>query len=761
LIAAAAGVVIGGVLASTLASHAIVGSDAQRSHQAFVSSAAEIALTMQKSIQHEQDLTVSASAFVVGNDNAAQTQFRQWTTAVHAFDRYPELQAIGEIELVSAAGLPAFTARVHGSSAAPLPITPPGIRPYYCLEVLSAARPGQSTLPIGVDYCRTVAGPLLIGSRDSGVPSYIPFTVGSTTTLAVGTPIYSQGVTPQTVSARRATFLGWTGAQFDPDVLLHQALLGHPDEAVSFHFHEGSYTATFHAGSVHGSGQSATVDLTPSWTVTTSAPPFSGGLLAHQNATIVLLGGLALSLMLGVLIFVMGSSRSRALALVNSRTDELHFLAYHDALTGLPNRALILDRLAQMMARTQRQGGPVTVLLVNVDAFRDVNDTMGHDVGDDILIELGRRLSAGLRKSDSVGRLAGDEFVILVEGGLADDAPDELAGRVLELTAPPFAATGDSRGIDVAVSIGIALGSRAQPEDLLRDAGIALCHAKTDGPRAVVFSTAMHDDVDHRRSLELSLHGALAAGEFFVLYQPTVDLTTQRFTGAEALLRWNHRDRGVVGPDEFIPLLEANGLIVPVGAWVLEEACRQGARWADQGHPLMMSVNVSARQLEGSQLVDDVTAALASSGLDPGLLILELTETALMRDVQTTVDQLLLLKEHGVRIAIDDFGTGYSSLAYLSQFPIDVLKIDQSFVSGLTDRPEAAAIVHTLVQLGKLLGLETTAEGIETHDQWKMLQDEDVDNGQGYLFARPQSAAAIDLLLNVVGGAVDHALLLR
>ena len=464
------------------------------------------------------------------------------------------------------------------------------------------------------------------------------------------------------------------------------------------------------------------MDLTQSWTVTTSAPPFSDGFLAHQNATIVLLGGLALSLMLGALIFVMGTSRSRALALVHSRTDELHFLAYHDALTGLPNRALILDRLTQMMARTQRQGGLVTALLVNVDAFRDINDTMGHGVGDDILIELGRRLSAGLRKSDSVGRLAGDEFVILVEGGLAEDAPGELAERVLELTAPPFVATGDSGGIEVAVSIGIALGSRAQPEDLLRDAGIALCHAKTDGSRAVVFSTAMHDDVDHRRSLELSLHSALAAGEFFVLYQPTVDLTTQRFTGAEALLRWNHGDRGVVGPDEFIPLLEANGLIVPVGAWVLQEACRQGARWADQGRPLMMSVNVSAVQLEGSQLVDDVTAALAASGLDPGLLILELTETALMRDVQTTVDQLLLLKEHGVRIAIDDFGTGYSSLAYLSQFPIDVLKIDQSFVSGLTDRPKAAAIVHTLVQLGKLLGLETTAEGIETHEQWEMLQ---------------------------------------
>jgi len=760
-VAAAVGAVVIGVVGSAFASHAIVRSDAQRSHQAFVSSATEIALTIQKSIQHEQDLTVGASAFVVGDDHATQAQFRQWTAAVHAFDRYPELRAIGEIVLVPVSGLTAFAGRVDPGPApvtgsGGLPITPPGIRPYYCLEAISAARAGQKTLPLGTDFCRTVAGPLLIESRDSGIPSYIPFTVGATTTLAVGTPIYSQGATPATIGARRATFLGWTGAQFDPYVLLRQALLGHPDEAVSFHFHEGAYAAAFRVGSAAHSGQSVTVPLTSSWSVTTTAPPFDGGLLAHQNSTIVLVGSSALSLLIGVLILALATGRSRALALVSRRTDELHFLAYHDALTGLPNRTLILDRLGQMMARTQRQGGPVTVMLVDVDAFRDINDTMGHDAGDDLLVELGRRLSDGLRTSDSVGRLAGDEFVILVDGSPSDGGSDELARRVIDLLAPPFMVTADGPGTAVAVSIGIALGSRGQPEDLLRDAGIALCHAKADGsPQAVAFCPAMHDDVDRRRSLDISLHGALAAGEFFLAYQPTVDLTTQTFTGAEALLRWNHRDRGVVGPNEFIPLLEANGLIVPVGTWVLGEACRQGARWAAEGHPLMMSVNVSARQLEGSQLVDDVAAALAVSGLDPGLLILELTETALMRDVKTTVDQLLLLKKNGVRIAIDDFGTGYSSLAYLSQFPIDVLKIDQSFVSGLTDRPEGAAIVHTLVQLGKLLGLEITAEGIETHDQWKMLQDEGVDNGQGYLFARPQSTAAIDRLLDIAEGVED------
>ena len=478
-------------------------------------------------------------------------------------------------------------------------------------------------------------------------------------------------------------------------------------------------------------------------------------LLAHQSPVPLLVGGLAFSLLFGASICTLGMSRSRAVALARLRTHELLVSARFDGLTGLPNRTMVVDRLAEMTARTQRQGGSVTVLLVDINAFRDVNDTLGRAAGDDLICQLGARLANGLRKSDLIGRLGGDEFIVLVDGSGPGDEPDVLAERVAELLATPFAVGPDGSATAIGVSIGIAVGGDAQPESLLRDASIALCQAKSsDSPDAVVFASAILDDIDSPHNLSLNLRDALPAGEFFLLYQPTVDLVTRSFTGAEALLRWNRPDRGVVGPDKFIPLLEANGLIVPVGAWVLAEACRQGARWVDAGHPLMMSVNVSARQLEGSQLVEDVTAALADSGLDPGLLILELTETALMRDVQTTVEQLLLLKERGVRIAIDDFGTGYSSLAYLSQLPIDVLKIDQSFVADLTETPGAKAIVHTLVQLGKLLGLETTAEGIETHDQLMMLQSEDVDNGQGFLFARPQAAATIDLLLSAGHGQV-------
>jgi EAL domain-containing protein (putative c-di-GMP-specific phosphodiesterase class I) len=251
---------------------------------------------------------------------------------------------------------------------------------------------------------------------------------------------------------------------------------------------------------------------------------------------------------------------------------------------------------------------------------------------------------------------------------------------------------------------------------------------------------------DHRH-LDVDLHDALELGQFFLLYQPTIDLQTNAFTGVEALLRWQHPERGVVQPDDFIPALEASGLIVSVGAWVLEEACRQGALWQAEGHRFTVSVNVSARQLERDRIVDDVHNSLQTSGFAPEMLVLELTETTLMDDVDETITRLGLLKALGVRIAVDDFGTGYSSLSYLRKFPIDILKIDRAFVSGIADSAESSALVHTLVQLGKVLNLETIAEGVEDDDQRLRLQAENVDTGQGFLFARPLDVAAINRFL--------------
>ena len=463
-----------------------------------------------------------------------------------------------------------------------------------------------------------------------------------------------------------------------------------------------------------------------------------GDVFANANAAAILFGGVLISLLLGLLIYVLATSRRRALVLVRDRTDELRHQALHDPLTGLPNRALILDRLEQMLSRGRREHLPVAALFLDLDAFKDINDTLGHAVGDELLVAVGARMTSVLRQGDTVGRLGGDEFVVLAEGASLDKGSMAVADRILDVLSASFDVPGSEVPLSVTASIGIAEGDRPSPGRLLQDADIALYQAKATGKaRAVRFSPAMRDVVDGHRHLEVDLQGALEDKQFFLVYQPTVDLATGAFTGVEALLRWRHPDRGIVMPDEFIPALESSGLIVPVGAWVLLEACRQCVAWSRMGHPLVMSVNVSARQVERDRIVEDVRLALTYSGLDPTMLVLELTETALMGNVHASMARLRLLKSLGLRIAIDDFGTGYSSLAYLRQFPVDILKIDQTFVAGIGKSSESAALVHTLVQLGKGLGLETVAEGIETDGQRLLLISEGVDIGQGYLFARP------------------------
>jgi diguanylate cyclase (GGDEF)-like protein len=455
-----------------------------------------------------------------------------------------------------------------------------------------------------------------------------------------------------------------------------------------------------------------------------------------------------LSILVGLVLYELGTSRARAVSLVHERTEQLRHQALHDSLTGLPNRALILDRIGQMLARGRRQHTQVAALFLDLDNFKDINDSLGHRAGDELLAAVGARLSNALRGGDTVGRLGGDEFVILAEGDSLTAGAEAVAERILDVLATPFEITGSDIPLVVTASIGFAVGDRSTPEELLQDADIALYQAKAAGKRcAVSFSPSMQKAVDDHRHLEVDLQNALAAEQYFLVYQPTVDLSTGDFTGVEALLRWRHPERGVLQPDEFIPTLESSDLIVPVGAWVLQAACRQGATWRDQGYRFTVSVNVSARQLERDRIVDDVHGALSVSGLDPSMLILEVTESALLHDVEGTIARFERLKALGVRIAVDDFGTGYSSLAYLRQFPIDVLKIDRAFVSGIADTTESAALVHTLVQLGKVLGLETIAEGIETDDQRTRLKAEEVDTGQGFLFARPLQVEDLDRLL--------------
>jgi diguanylate cyclase (GGDEF)-like protein len=396
-------------------------------------------------------------------------------------------------------------------------------------------------------------------------------------------------------------------------------------------------------------------------------------------------------------------------------------------------------------------------LFVDIDGFKQINDRLGHESGDEILRQVGARLDTVLRDSDTVGRLGGDEFVMLVDPLGLDAAPELVAERILDVLRQPIALSRKSgETVSLTASVGVATGRPASAEDLMQDADVALCKAKAAGKNGYVkFESAMQTAAQDRIHLEMDLADALDAGQFFLVYQPMLDLESERVVGVEALLRWRHPTSGVIPPDAFIPIAEDNGLIVPIGRWVLERACAQSAAWRRQGYPLNISVNVSARQLERGEFVEEVRAALSDTALDPAALTLEITETALMRNPDDTACLLAELKALDVRIAVDDFGTGYSSLAYLRQFPVDSLKIDRTFITGLALSSEAHALTHTLIQLGKALGLETLAEGVESHSQVRELQREGCDLAQGYLFARPLAPEALEQFLRDEGHAAS------
>ncbi len=437
---------------------------------------------------------------------------------------------------------------------------------------------------------------------------------------------------------------------------------------------------------------------------------------------------------------------------------ELTRQAFEDSLTGLPNRALLGDRMNQAIARNLRSGGRVELLLVDLDNFKTVNDTLGHIAGDGLIRAVAERMAGCIRPCDTLARLGGDEFAVLVEG-LDDLELAAFAERLLETIRLPVRV--GHRDLVTTASIGIAsakitdTSSEADTHELLRDADLAMYAAKTAGrDRYVVFDESMYADAVHEAESRVRLEQALAAGEFVVHYQPIVDLPSGRLIGVEALVRWQHPERGMLGPDTFIGLAEQTGLIVPLGHWVLAESCRQAATWhrdVPGAERLRVSVNLSARQFQHTDLVADVAAVLRDSGIDPGRVVLEITESLLMRDTDATICTLHELRDLGVHIAIDDFGTGYSSLSYLRRFPIDILKIDKAFIDGIATDPDDATLAEAVVQLGRALRLQTVAEGIEHVDQHSVLSALGCTYGQGYLFAKPAGSAQIEALLRQSG----------
>jgi diguanylate cyclase (GGDEF)-like protein len=746
--------IVAGTIGSIVAANGTVRSSNLKSQKAFIASSAEIAATLKLAILHEDDLVQGTKAFVLDNPQAPQARFLEWTENDRVLARYPELEGLGEAKIISAAQLPAFVAAADAATASastasvPLKIIPAGNRAYYCFVTIGIARNASDNFPPGYDFCAGSGAATFLAARDSGQNQLLPFDGDKNASLSLEAPIYSGGSVPKTIKAREETLVGWVGMSLKPNVLLATALEGYPNSAVSFRYGGGSSPVVFHSGIIPPHAQTTTINIHDGWTVQTFGSVGSGALVDNATALALLFGGILLSLLLGALIYALGTGRARATTMVRERTEELQFQALHDPLTGLPNRALILDRIELMLARSRRNHFPAIAMFLDLDDFKDINDTLGHQAGDQLLVAVGARLASTLRDGDTVGRLGGDEFVLLIEGTSLAAGAQAVADRILEVLHSPFEIEESDLPLSISASIGVATGDRVTPPELLRDADIALYRAKAAGKRcAVVFAPAMQAAAKDHRHLGVALHNALDASQFFLLYQPIIDLQSGAFRGVEALLRWRHPERGVVTPDNFIPALEASGLIVPVGAWVLNEACRQGAIWHAQGHRFSVSVNVSAHQLGRDRIIDDVQSALSVSGFDPAKLVLELTETMLINDVDETMIRLGLLKALGIRLAIDDFGTGYSSLSYLRQFPIDILKIDRSFVSGMTDSAESEALVHTLVQLAKALGLKTIAEGVEDEHQREQLMREEVDAAQGFLFSRPLDADGVSQFL--------------
>lgn len=428
-----------------------------------------------------------------------------------------------------------------------------------------------------------------------------------------------------------------------------------------------------------------------------------------------------------------------------SLENQLTHQALHDPLTKLANRALFRDRVEHALDRAVRKRAPLAVMFLDLDNFKSVNDSLGHAAGDELLVSVTERLQSCLRTTDTPARLGGDEFAVLVEDIERTEDAVCVAERIRSLISAPFSISGTE--IFVSTSIGIATTATAleSPEELLRNADVAMYTAKSNGKnRYSIFKSEMRDSLLKRVRLEADMRYGINHKEFEVFYQPIVELHSEQIIGMEALVRWNHPKTGLISPADFIPLAEETGLIVPLGQWILEQACMQAAKWQTEfgfGQRLSITVNIAGRQFQEENLWQTVEAALANSGLPPNSLILEITESTMLLNTETTIKKLTALKNLGIRLAIDDFGTGYSSLSYLQRFPVDILKIDKSFVDKISLSKEGAAVTRAIITMSDTLHLTTIAEGVESPVQQNELKNLGCEMGQGFHFAKPLRSA--------------------
>jgi len=729
--------VVLGAVGSVIGARSIASSTTNRDQKAFNATSQDVASSLKVSIQHVQDLIESTESFLIGNPDATKVQFNQWAARVGVLHRYGDVISVGIIDYVPLARLASFEAAQARRQGTPFTLEPTGRRPFYCFATVGIDRTKSPIIPKDFDVCDNPLGTEITAVRTSGKSAVLPYTENGVKVFGLETPEFSGGVVPRTVAQREAQFVDVIGVLLVPHTFLATALVNHSDVAVALHYGGASSSLVFTSGDRDAGGLTSVVSLRDGWTLRTFGQPLGLGLFHSEGALLLLFGGILFSLLLGALIFALGTGRARSMLLVRDRTAQLQHQALHDTLTGLPNRALIVDRITQLLERNRRNSTVGAALFVDLDDFKSVNDSLGHEAGDHLLELVAWRMKNALRGADTIGRMGGDEFVVLIDGDAPHVAPAVVAQRLLDLMHQPFVLKGALMPIYVNISIGVAVGDRRSASDLLRDADVALYEAKGAGKNQYAFfDSTMASESGRRISLEFDLRSALADDEFHLVYQPIYRAEDLTIVAVEALLRWRHPTEGVIQPDEFIPILESTGKIREVGAWVLRQACTQISTWRAKGYAIGVSVNVSARQFDSDLIVEQIRDATLQWDCADALLI-EVTETALMRNVDATIRRLGKIKGLGVGVAIDDFGTGYCSLSYLQQFPIDYIKIDQSFVATLATSDESTALVKTFITLSNDLGFKTIAEGVETVEQLDILRAIGVTKVQGFLFSRP------------------------
>ncbi len=764
-----------------------------RVSQAFASESTAIGSVATADIQRMDDLTIGARAKIVSDSVVTNAQFASWYQSVDARRRYPGALGFGYMEVVRAGRLGEYVSAVRADPIPgikfqqPFKLFPTGRRPSYCLIRLGIAGEINRLVPggYGFDLCAIPGFGALQSSRDLGQFTTLVVTlVSGKRVLVVSAPVYRGGGTPATVSERRSKIRGWVTGVFDIRSVLGAAVAGAKDVRLSVEWagaagsgavpkRTSSTVSRIAAiGPTFGGSAVLTRRFTFSadgrWIVTVSEIPSFGLLSAAEQGIAVAGIGLLVSLLAFALAQLLLRGRTRALLMVNEKTEQLQdqalqfrHQAFHDPLTGLPNRALFHDRLGQALTRAERAGSQVAVMLLDLDNFKLVNDSLGHEIGDDVLIAIGSRLSEVIRAGDTVVRLGGDEFAVVVEPFRDEHELVAVAQRILSVFAKPVVV--GSRLQPVTASLGIALGKRGDtPEVLLRSADTAMYRAKeTRRGSFELFDEVMRSRVLRELEVRNALAEALRHQDLQVYFQPIVSLTTGEVLSIEALVRWLHPQWGWVAPNEFIPLAETDGLIISLGQYVLTETARQAARWRDrypEAIPLGVFVNVSPRQLAQPNFVASYTHTLHEHGLTPQQLGLEITERVFIdkRDV-VIAQNLAELARIGARLSLDDFGTGYSALASLKRFPFTTLKIDRSFIRSIHTPTDTAPISTAIVTVGKALGLTVIAEGVENQVQADYLRQLGCDAAQGFHYLRPQPAKQLTAYLDTKLNQTDSS----